>query len=487
MLAAVLAGCGISEEGAERELPDIPERQDEESPIDKKEETEEAAEDDMALCDYVNMDTDAWKTEEYYKRTEDGTVHFQEKLEYDSNENLISQIYYQTDGSIFSICKWDNWYTGEGKLLKTIGSCSQIDTDGTEDLNEYIREEYDENGRVVQYYRYDTEWNIRSEISYEYEYDAQTDVWSCHHMSLNYDENGEYVGSGASNHELYSYDEANRIAAHFSYPIVGQCYMYDKTEEQIRQDLQGISLESENALYRKFAEMEAEYGEDALIDIYRYDGNGILQEIDSYSITDMALQKKTSCTYEYDSGGNVRTGCMESVDEAVYITYNREDAPKNCAINDITWEETESPYGKAMLQFMLEDGSVVTREAAYDGIVERVEYKDITGDGIEEAFVFINMPNNIIDQYFRIAVYQIQEGKPVDLSPVADVPETLYWNTMMAEEEIPGYGIVLQMESYGKKLEGNEPRIIVTDRMTIAYQDGAWKVIQRESEPEGLK
>ena len=139
------------------------------------------------------------------------------------------------------------------------------------------------------------------------------------------------------------------------------------------------------------------------------------------------------------------------------------------------------------MRFQLENGSVIEREATYDGLVDHVEYRDINGDGFREAFVYIVMPNNFFDTYYRIAVYQVQEGSVTDISPYTEfLEEASYWNTEIVEESETGYGVVLQLESYDKILGVEGSSIYVADRLTIGYRDGRWEELSRESNPDGI-
>lgn len=443
---------------------------------DKKEESDR--EDGMSSVEeYSDMETDVWKTEEHYRHTQDGGEYLQSLIEYDSREHIVRECFYNEDGSIFSETKWDNRYNGEGKLLGRTGisgSTSSI-------------EEYDEEERKITTRCYD-EWDrLISECPVSYEYDELEKVWYCDYMWLNYNEEGEYTGSGLSNHEIISYDEQGRITAFCQYPFTARCHMYDKTEEEIRQELAGISQESEKLIYREFAQMMEEYGDDGLIEVYRYDGEGNLQDVGNYHAADDSLIRKVSCTYEYDSAGNIRTSRMESESETVAVVYNRTVLQNTCGIQEVTWRDGEYGIEKPVLRFQLENGSVIEREATYDGWVDHVEYRDINGDGFREAFVYIVMPNNFFDTYYRIAVYQVQEGSVTDISPYTEfLEEASYWNTEIVEESETGYGVVLQLESYEKILGVEESSIYVADRLTIGYRDGRWEELSRESNPDGI-
>lgn len=438
-------------------------------------------EDEMSLLEeYADVETSVWKTEEHYRYTEDGGEYLGCLIEYDSREHEVRRCDYNEDGSVRSEIKSDNRYDREGKLLSVTSAYS--------DGSIYITE-YDELEREIESCCYDGDGRLIGECPYSYEWDEQEDVWDCDYMWLSYDSDGEYIGSGMSNHETISYDEQGRIAYrlfHF-YPMGIECYMYDKTEEEIRQELAGISLESENPLYRGIAQRVEEYGDDASIEVYRYDGKGNLQDISRYHISDGSFSQEASCTYEYDSEGNVRTSRMESESETVVTVYNRTLLQKPCGIQEVTWGEGENGTEKPVLRFLLENGNVIEREAAYDGLADHVEYRDITGDGFCEAFVYIAMPNTYSDTYYRIAVYQAQEGNVTDISPYVEFrEEAAYWNTKIVEESGTGYGVVLQMEAYGKILTEKEPLTYVTDRLTIGYQDGSWEELSRESDPDGM-
>ena len=452
--------------------------EDESDMLQQDEKKESDGEGGMSVFEeYSDVETNVWKTEEHYRHTQDGGEYLQSLIEYDSREHVVRECFYHEDGSIFSETKWDNRYNEEGKLLSRTGI--------SESTSSF--EEYDEEERKITTRCYD-EWDrLISECPVSYEYDELEKVWYCDYMWLNYNEEGEYTGSGLSNHEIISYDEQGRITAFCQYPFTARCHMYDKTEEEIRQELAGISQESEKLIYREFAQMMEEYGDDGLIEVYRYDGEGNLQDVGNYHAADDSLIRKVSCTYEYDSAGNIRTSRMESESETVAVVYNRTVLQNTCGIQEVTWRDGEYGIEKPVLRFQLENGSVIEREATYDGWVDHVEYRDINGDGFREAFVYIVMPNNFFDTYYRIAVYQVQEGSVTDISPYTEfLEEASYWNTEIVEESETGYGVVLQLESYEKILGVEESSIYVADRLTIGYRDGRWEELSRESNPDGI-
>lgn len=452
--------------------------EDESDMLQQDEKKESDGEGGMSVFEeYSDVETNVWKTEEHYRHTQDGGEYLQSLIEYDSREHVVRECFYHEDGSIFSETKWDNRYNEEGKLLSRTGI--------SESTSSF--EEYDEEERKIMTRCYD-EWDrLTSECPVSYEYDELEKVWYCDYMWLDYNEEGEYTGSGPGNHEIISYDEQGRITAFCQYPLTARCYMYDKTEEEIRQELAGISQESENPIYREFVQMMEGYEDDVLIEVYRYDGEGNLQDVSSYHAADDSLNQKASCTYEYDSAGNIRTSRMEGETETVKAVYNRLVLQTHCGIQEVTWEEEESAFANPVLRFLLENGRVIEREAAYGGWVDHVEYRDINGNGFREAFVYIVMPNNFFDTYYRIAVYQVQEGSVTDISPYTEfMEEASYWNTEIVEESGTGYGVVFQLESYNKMLGEEESSIYVADRLTIGYRDGRWEEMSRESNPDGI-
>lgn len=417
-------------------------------------------EDEMSVLEeYADVETSVWKTEEHYQHTQEGEEYLACLIEYDSREHEVRRCYYNEDGSVLSEVKSDNRYDREGKLLSATNAY---------DDDSIIITEYDESERETEGRQYDEHGRLGGVCPYSYEYDEQEDVWDCDYIWLFYDLDGEYTSSGFSNHEVISYDEQGRITAHYYIPYTINCYMYDKTEEEIRQEFAGISPKSENWIYREIAHM-AEAAEDVPIQVYCYDGKENLQNIINYHISDGSFSQEASCTYEYDSAGNVRTSRMESESETVVTVYNRTVLQNPCGIQEVTWEE--GGLTKPALQFLLENGDVIERKAAYEGSVDHVEYKDITGDGFCEAFVYIGMPDNYTDAYYRIAVYQVQEGNVIDISPFVEFhEEATYWDTEIVEEPETEYGMVLQLDTYDQIPEGEDLVAYVAERLTIGYQ-----------------
>lgn len=448
-------------------------------PFGAESEPSDAEKEALLRREYSDVETNVWKTEECYRHTQEGGEYLHKLIEYDSRDNVVRECSYDEDGSLSTETVWNNRYNREGKLVRRSGILSQSS------LYSYSFEEFDGEERVINRNGYDDEGRVTWTLPFSYDYDEQENLWYCDYMALYFDENEEYTSSGFSNHEVSSYDEQGRITARYQYAYMAQYHMYNKTEEEIKQEMAEILQESEKPVSLESLIME--YEDDVPIEVYRYDGEGNLQEIYDYHMADGTLSQKASCTYEYDSMGNIKKSRTESEFETVIATYNRSVLQNNCGIKEVTWEEEEDYFAKRTLRFVLENGTVTEREATYDGLVDHVEYRDITGDGVCEALVFINMPNNYTDQYYRIAIYQVQEGNVADLSPFAEFrKEAAYWVTEIVEESGAEYGIVLQMDSYDKILSEEGPVLFVDERLTVAYRDGVWEELSRESNPDGI-
>lgn len=447
------------------------------SPEPQKEELgqQEADESKDENLQAEDLNSGAWKSEACYSRAEDGEPYLSSLTEYNSREDMTKQVFYNADGSIQQEMEFENEYTVDGKLAKA----TELGGSNVLGWTEY---EYDGEGRILKWSRYDGEGRLASEDPYSYEYDELTNTLYCDHMVLTYNENGEYAGSGPSNHERSVYDDKNRITAYYSFPNIAQCHMYGQTEAQILQTLQEITPESENPVYYAFSQIIDEYGEDFRIQVYRYDEDGNLEEVDDYNTATGSLEKKITYTYEYDNEGRIKDIFMESESESIHTAY-RYDAKepefriiqakaRDTAIREVTWEEQDFSLEKQILRFTLEDGTVIEKEAACEGMVQAADYRDITGDGVNEAIISVYYANTMTE-YTLIAVYQVQDGQIVDISPATDIGELAddFWDAEIVKEPVPGYTFVLNLRTYDKVLEEDGPMTYIDKEMTVGYKD----------------
>lgn len=153
-----------------------------------------------------------------------------------------------------------------------------------------------------------------------------------------------------------------------------------------------------------------------------------------------------------------------------------ENAEVRPVLQDVTWEDTESENWEAVkLNFVFDDGTVATEEVDfYPSTVEKVEYMDITGDGVDETLVYRYFANTATE-YTIIDFFQIGNGTVENISPgktVAGLSDNV-WNMTFTDTAAEGYtSPVLKLESYGKE----NAVTFLEDIMLLGYKDGSWQI-----------
>ena len=142
------------------------------------------------------------------------------------------------------------------------------------------------------------------------------------------------------------------------------------------------------------------------------------------------------------------------------------------------WADDEYGYtfDETKLFFSTDDGRETELILEYPGTVEKVEYMDITGDGIEEAVVFTYL-SNTATEYSVIHFIKMESGQVTDVSPWKDIPELSedWWDMEMAEPSREGYtSPIFKLSSYIK-----EDGVAYVEReLLVGYKDGRWQEVQ---------
>lgn len=168
---------------------------------------------------------------------------------------------------------------------------------------------------------------------------------------------------------------------------------------------------------------------------------------------------------------------------AVMLLLNGCKAENIPVLADITWEDSESVTGGTVLYFSFTDGTVSEEYIDLDGIVNDIEYQDITGDGIDEVIVSLYFLNTITE-YNILYMYQVKNGIVEDISPFSYAEHINdVWNMTLLQEHEEGYTIVLEMESYNKILKLGYTDCI----MTVGYNGAEWEILDQWAMPEWNK
>lgn len=151
-------------------------------------------------------------------------------------------------------------------------------------------------------------------------------------------------------------------------------------------------------------------------------------------------------------------------------------------LTQITWEDYQN--GREMepviLYFSFNDGTVVEKEVPfYPSIVEKTEYRDITGDGKQEALVYRYFANTATE-YEVIDIFEIEDGVVSCISPGTELEELAgnVWNTTIIKRLVDGdMDFIFRMESYDKKNGWTFP-----DETVLAiYGENGWQILQKRS------
>lgn len=142
------------------------------------------------------------------------------------------------------------------------------------------------------------------------------------------------------------------------------------------------------------------------------------------------------------------------------------------------WEDDEAGYLFDGTKLFCSVGGGPETELLLDhpGTVQKVEYMDITGDGIEEAVVHYYMYSSATE-YEVMDFIKMESGRVTDISPWRDMPELAddWWNMEVAEPFREGYtSPILKLSSYKK-----EDGMASVDReLLVGYKDGRWQEVQ---------
>lgn len=146
-------------------------------------------------------------------------------------------------------------------------------------------------------------------------------------------------------------------------------------------------------------------------------------------------------------------------------------------LTNISWEDINSGnYDTTRLHFSFDDSTDQAVELDYPSAVEKIEYMDITGDGIEEALVYRYFANTATE-YTLIDFFKIEPGMAINISPSVYIKELSneVWDMELLNEYAKGYtSPTLKVTSYGK-----EDGVAFEQAVyLLGYKDGSWNVIQ---------
>lgn len=168
------------------------------------------------------------------------------------------------------------------------------------------------------------------------------------------------------------------------------------------------------------------------------------------------------------------TGCLEE---------NAKETPSQISLTDVTWKDYNDGVYDTFLYFSFSNGSIVDKELQYPGFVKSIEYRDITGDGEDEIIVYMDLVNNIHDNFIVVDFFKIEEDTVTDISPSTDileVPDIAWFDTEVVSDYTEKYTIVLRMEDYGKAHGALYTKIVIT----IGYDKECWRVIKKQEIPD---
>ncbi len=155
----------------------------------------------------------------------------------------------------------------------------------------------------------------------------------------------------------------------------------------------------------------------------------------------------------------------------------------NSLLKEVTWEDFNDGAGEPVLHFSFNNGTVIDKKLQYLGIVQNVQYMDITGDGVDEIVVDTDMINTVRDDFTILDFFRIEGDTVEDISPFHDIPELkdTAWCMEISQEPFNDCTIVLDMESYGKMAGVS----YIDCMMKIGFDGSGWKVISKQERPEG--
>lgn len=96
-----------------------------------------------------------------------------------------------------------------------------------------------------------------------------------------------------------------------------------------------------------------------------------------------------------------------------------EESTNQILLTEVTWEDFNDGVGEPVLHFSFSNGTIVDEKLLYLSIVKSIEYKDITGDGAEEAIVYRELINTAHDDYILMDFFKIENDTITEISPSA--------------------------------------------------------------------
>ncbi|MCM1089910.1 MAG: hypothetical protein NC413_03645 [Muribaculum sp.] len=154
---------------------------------------------------------------------------------------------------------------------------------------------------------------------------------------------------------------------------------------------------------------------------------------------------------------------------------------------DITWDDYRSGSYETWLHFSFSDGTQIDKELRCSpSTVKKVEFADITGDGTDEALIYVYFWNTATE-FNLIHFFRIEENGVVEISPESELEELAdnVWDVTDYDFSMKEYDMpVLTMASYAK-----ENMLVYNDKkVSVGYQDGRWQILERFDCPTpGLK
>lgn len=318
---------------------------------------------------------------------------------------------------------------------------------------------------------------------------------------------------------LYTYHDGavHMLMDKWGYGVMGNVgYKYSPKKNSIRNYNTDFAGLIHNTYYMEIQEQNY-IDVVADIEIYEFDdanNNGMPDEGEAYTFDDSSVkatiyfedreisdEEYASVLESYDMGGyRYIKGkmCAQELRSTLHTMYELHSVYKEKADNgetespalaDITWEDSETVSDGTVLYFSFTDGTVAAEYIDLGGIVNDIEYQDITGDGIDEVIVSLYFVNTITE-YNILYIYQVKNGIAEDISPSSyNTENTIWelrngvWNMTILQEHDEGYTIVLEMESYDKI-----PGLGYTDCiMTVGYDGAEWVMLDRWAMPEWNK
>ncbi|MBD5538033.1 MAG: hypothetical protein HDQ99_20745 [Lachnospiraceae bacterium] len=159
------------------------------------------------------------------------------------------------------------------------------------------------------------------------------------------------------------------------------------------------------------------------------------------------------------------------------------EGEKEITLSDITWDDYYSGSYETWLHFSFSNGAEIDKELQYSpSIVEKVDYVDITGDGMDEVLIYRYFANTATE-YTLINFFLVEENGVTEISPELELEELAndVWNVIEADFSEEKYDMpVFTMESYEK-----ENMLVYLDkRVLVGYQGGGWQILEWFDCPE---